>query len=219
MKKHLYAIGDIHGEFGQLKQILQKYKKYTCNLIQVGDFGLGFPKQEKHHGIWIPVEGKDAPDFNLPENLKFIAGNHDDHQECLKYPNYLGRFGFNEEFQIFYVSGGFSIDKEKRIQGRDWWEYEELSISEFNECINLYEKLKPDYVISHECPASIRNELWKNAGGAWGEHSRTAQALQAMLEIHCPYYWGFGHHHKIWSKVINGTKFTCAAINQVVKIY
>ncbi len=211
-----YITGDSHGNWFELNRIIKKYCK--VNILHVGDVGLGFPAYEQHHGIWIPVNKPNNDPKFFPERFYFIAGNHDNKEACRKYPNYLGDFGFNKELNIFYVSGGFSIDKNDRTIGVDWWADEELSINQFNECIDLYEAIKPDYVISHECPSLIRNELWKNKGGAYGNHSRTAQALQAMYEIYQPNLWYFGHHHKVWSKQIEKTKFTCVAINQTIKL-
>lgn len=216
MNKHLYAIGDIHGDFGQLKQITNKYKKHTCNLVQLGDLGLGFPAMEKHHGIWIPVNKENNDPKEFPNNFKFIRGNHDEPVKCSQYSNYLGDFGFNKDLNIFYISGGASHDKALRTENIDWWPEEELSIGELHACLDLYNKIKPEIVISHEPPvvahAAIRKGLEVNS-------SRTSQALQAMWEIHQPKQWFFGHHHLVWSKQINKTKFTCVAINQVVKVY
>jgi predicted phosphodiesterase len=220
MNKHLYVLGDIHGEFGQIKQSLLKLNKNhwpgdSFSLIQLGDMGIGFPPMEKHHGIWLSIKGEPRDPKDFPNNFHFIRGNHDNLKYCNKYPNYLGDYGFNNDLGIFYVSGAASHDKALRKENIDWWADEELSNQQFYDCLDLYSKIKPNIVISHEPPvvahAAIRKGLEVNS-------SKTSQALQSMWEIHKPNYWYFGHHHLILNKNIQGTNFVCVAINQVVKV-
>lgn len=206
-------LGDIHGTFGEITQACIKYPYDT--IVSVGDVGLGFPAMEKHHGVWLRVEGNNDPE-SFPNNFYFIGGNHDDPRACSKYPNYLGRYGYNKELDIFYVSGGHSIDALQRTEGIDWWRDEELSYDDFSKCIELYEHIKPEIVISHECPASIQEIILKGKN-LYG-FSRTAKALQLMLDIHQPKQWYFGHYHKTFSKKVGKTQFTCAAINQLVPV-
>lgn len=212
--KHLYAVGDLHGNWSALNKILQKNTEN--NLVQIGDLGLGFPAMKRINGIWQNVEGDNGDPKKFPDNFFFVRGNHDRPEAAKNYPNYLGDYGFNENLNIFYVSGAASHDKDLRTQGVDWWVDEELSIPEFQDCINLYEKIKPKIVISHEPPVVAHQAIRKNLPV---DSSRTSQALQSMFEIWQPEIWVHGHHHVTWSKQIGKTKFTCAAINQVVKIY
>lgn len=205
----IHFIGDIHGDWGTLNLILSRYR--DNRIIQVGDMGLGF-----NLPIWNRKLGKfeieEDPPFD--SRLRFIRGNHDCPSVCCEYPNYMGGYGVDPETGIFFLGGGFSIDWHRRAAGIDWWEDEELSYGELYKAMDLYEKVKPTVVVSHEAPASINPTV----GTTEFVHSpsRTSNLLQSMLEIHKPDLWVFGHHHKVWRKKINGTLFCCAAINQVV---
>lgn len=182
----MLLIGDIHGKYKEYQQILA-----NClgSSLQVGDFGIGFKEP-----------------CVFPTRHKFIRGNHDNPNLCYNIPNYLGDYGFNKHAGIFYVSGGFSIDVNQRTIGVDWWEGEQLSIRELEKAIQLYEKVKPDIVVTHECPESIVRKIMPYSPLI---KTRTNQALQAMLEAHKPKSWFFGHHHKTWSEKIEGCLFMC----------
>ena len=209
----IHFLGDIHGAWGVLNQVLVRYR--DNRIFQVGDMGLGFlPLQyEKNFlGEMVPVKPDPDPEV-FPDRFKFIRGNHDNPAKCREYPNYLGDYGVDPQTGIFFLSGGFSIDHKLRTPGMDFWYDEELSMSEMNKAIAEYERFKPKFVISHEPPTSVHDKLASHS--AYGP-SRTCQALQAMLDIHRPDVWVFGHHHKVWRNNIMGTHFACAAINQVL---
>lgn len=216
--QNILLCGDLHGDWSALwKNINKANKTYGENnyvLIQIGDLGIGFPTMEKHHGIWIPTNKENNDPKKFPENFYFVRGNHDSPQACEKYPNYLGNFGFNKDLNIFYISGAASHDKNLRTENVDWWPDEELTNDQFYECLDLYEKIKPEIVISHEPPvvahAAMRKGLEVNS-------SKTSQFLQILWEKHQPLFHYYGHHHQVFSKIIGRTKFTCVAINQIVK--
>jgi predicted phosphodiesterase len=75
-----------------------------------------------------------------------------------------------------------------------------------SDVLELYEKEKPDVVISHDCPDSVKLDIMKHDGII---KSRTGLLLQMMYEIHSPDLWVFGHHHKSCKSRIHGTNFVC----------
>jgi hypothetical protein len=85
--------------------------------------------------------------------------------------------------------------------------------------IDMYVAIKPDYVLSHEAPSKAAAVLLHDLSGEYFatkgscQHSRTAQALQAMLDIHQPKEWVFGHYHVSHSFCVPfyDTKFTCVS--------
>lgn len=204
-------LGDIHGDWSVLNKVLQKYKK--TDIVQIGDFGVGFTygyKLNRRTGLWEKTENNDPK--ALPDNFKFIRGNHDNPETCRQYPNYLGDYGYDEERKMFFVSGAFSIDREYRKAGENWWEDEELSIVDFNAAIQLYDQVRPTIMVSHTCPQSISNQLMNSTHKRYYQQ-RTEIALDRMFEIHKPEYWIFGHWHIQWRKNILGTNFVCVPIN------
>lgn len=192
----MILIGDVHGKFNEYLRIIQDEE----SSIQLGDFGVGFPKYRP---------------FNIPEQHRFIRGNHDNPDVCRQHPNYLGEFGYTDK-DIFFVSGAYSIDKDWRIEGVSWWNDEELSYTQGQECIDLYKKIKPKIMVSHDCPESL-------CSSQFCEHkemikTRTGQFLQMMFEYHSPKLWVFGHYHTSFKKVIGGTEFVCLAELETIRI-
>lgn len=175
--------------------------------IQIGDMGLGFA------GVGLPAPGQPAIDTTH----KFFRGNHDQPGKCRAHKNYLGDYGYLEEDRIFWCAGALSIDREYRIEGQTWWADEELSYKELEKVIDLYLQSKPRFVLSHEAPAKAGAVLLYDLVGPYFMakggclNSRTAQALEAMLILHQPEKWVFGHYHVDKKFYVPGfdTEFIC----------
>ena len=194
---NLHLIGDIHGMFEEYYQpILREIGDEPS--IQLGDMGVGFP------------DTKFPP---LAAQAKFIRGNHDNPDVCRAHPNYLGEYGYIDDWDLFYLSGAWSIDWDMRKPGVTWWWDEELSIRELNKALDLYEKVKPSIVVSHDCPeiAKISMLLHIQGRNFYNAPTRTNQILQAMFEIHQPSNWFFGHYHSSRRFQIHETTFRCVA--------
>ena len=188
-------IGDVHGHFKPLQKIIDGR---PGAIVQVGDMGLGFP------GYQI---------LFLESRVRFIRGNHDNPEACRKHPNYLGDYGYDPTLNLFFVSGAWSIDQNLRLQGRDWWPDEELSMAQCSEVLTLWDKIKPDYVVTHEGPQEatyrILTKLLLPGSGQSIRLTRTGQLLDQMLAYHRPKLWLFGHWHVAFDEEINGTRFVC----------
>lgn len=168
-------IGDVHGNHADYLDIIDN-ADYS---VQVGDFGLN----------WDCLSGVDH------NRHKIIGGNHDNYSSVQSFPHYMGDYGMVSHggIEFFFVRGEQSVDAHLRIEGKTWWRAEELEISEGYKAITAYEQSKPDIVISHGCPASVVPFFITNSMKV--NPSRTAQLLDAMLEVHRPKLWIFGHHH------------------------
>lgn len=183
-------IGDVHGKIEQYKNIILDSKIPS---IQLGDFG--FKKQYD----WLEEQ-------KFEKHHKILFGNHDYYPYV--YQDYsLGDFGYIEEYNLFYIRGAWSIDWMYRIQGRDLFINEELNTSQGNECMKLYEEIKPDFVISHDCPLIVYPLVLTNPGKIGG--SPTPRLLNELFSIHEPKEWYFGHHHQSKTITIKETKFQC----------
>lgn len=178
-------VGDVHGKFSKFESILQT----KTNVVQVGDLGVGFA---------------DTHVLNKYK-FRFIHGNHDNPSLCDKVPGYLGRFGFTGEF--FFVSGAYSIDKNQRYIGIDWWDNEELNHSEAMEAFAYYVQIKPDIVVTHDCPSMVMSQLFSHHSA--DKPSKTQYLLQEMFRVHHPKIWIFGHHHIHKEIYLHETKFIC----------
>ena len=198
-------IGDIHGNVEYYKFLLSTADILKQRTIQLGDMGFGFP------GVNFPN------DFG--DNHKFIRGNHENPTVCRIHKNYLGEFGYNKDFGVFFVSGADSVDKSQRTPELDWWRDEEIPYVAFvTDIIPLYMKIKPRIVISHDCPVSIKSNLITYGLGWPDSVSKTQLALQHLFESWQPEYWIFGHYHRNKQVQKNGTTFVCVNTSDTFKL-
>lgn len=181
-------IGDVHGKFDRLRKIIHDIDD---KIVQIGDLGLGFP-------------GHPDPK-DLPDNFKFIRGNHDNPTVCRVNTHYLGDYGYLKDEGIYFISGADSIDKAYRILGRDWWIDEQLSSLQFDEILVDIETKKPRIIVTHDMPMSLMEPFF----GYKPYSNLTILALDAIFAIHKPEIWIFGHHHIAIDTVVDGTRFIC----------
>jgi hypothetical protein len=192
----LALIGDIHG----FRAHHYNTAKVHDQTIQLGDCG-GFDG--------VTYSYLDKLD---PENHKVLGGNHDNYDDIINYPHYLGDYGIWND--IFFIRGAYSVDKASRLIGKTWWEQEEIPYSKFDEICKAFENARPKVVISHDCPLRINYYLY--GGGAMC--SRTVQLLDYCFELYQPEEWYFGHHHRTWEHKIMSTNFRCLDIDEVLVI-
>ena len=192
LPQKIVLVGDVHGDIERLNAIARDSPEALH--IAIGDLGIGFCK-----------------DVVLAPNVAFYRGNHDMPQASRDHPNYLCDYGyFPGHPSIYVISGGESIDKAMRIEGVSWWPDEELDIPTFLKVIDEVVRLRPEVILSHECPSSIIKMISVSHHRLYPP-SRTAQALQRIFELHRPKLWVFGHHHVHWYTTIRDTRFVCLA--------
>lgn len=201
MTKPLFRIiGDVHGKYDPYRKIAQE-AEYS---LQVGDLGF-------EYSVLRQLD---------PERHKVLAGNYDNYDKWggkfihMTSGHWLGDYGVHMVpgfGSIFFVRGGFSIDRRYRIAGKNWWSDEEMGVPTLQKAIDLYTEVKPDFVVSHECPGELTDAVFgaKMWDGEWIRPSRTALALNAMWRSHSPKVWVFGHHHKAVTEEVRGTTFHC----------
>ncbi len=200
-------IGDCHGCWNTYSYILNKMQHkggrtgIDCSL-QVGDMGMGF--SDNSFGSFGGVSYIET----FSKVHLFLRGNHDDPKICNNHPNYIGDWGFVEKPNIFFISGGYSVDYNYRTVGIDWWKNEELTSEEMKNALTLYAVKKPKIVVSHECPIFIKKSVVTNELKL-KKDSATEVLLQSMFSIHKPKYWIFGHHHQKKEIDVEGTHFVC----------
>lgn len=205
-------IGDIHGHFSEYVQTATL--DFDGPTIQVGDFGIGFSGPYWHER---------TNEFHWDGKHRFIRGNHDDPTRCRKemvgwIPD--GRV----ENDVMFIGGAWSIDWAYRTEGTSWWRDEELSLEEFDRLIDVYASTKPRVMITHDAPDSVTHQMFIQSGLAIGGanakkiNTRTGMALQAMLDIHQPDEWYFGHWHHTLASRWGRTHFQCLGELQYVDV-
>lgn len=200
-------IGDVHGKTNAYTQLLRRLGEVSS--VQVGDMGLGFK------GVDLPPPGTSIP----KGDHWFFRGNHDNPEKCRQHPNYLGDWGYTPTWDLFWVAGAWSIDRDYRIEGISWWRDEELPYVELHKALDEYVKIKPRFVLSHDCPESANKVLLYDLMGPYFMAkqqcgtSRTCAVLESMLAAWAPEEWIFGHYHVDKEFKVPGyrTKFRCVA--------
>lgn len=198
---YIVVIGDVHGFTGTYQKFINRLPAGQ-RTIQIGDMGIGF------EGVGL---------HRMPDSHTWFRGNHDNPKKCRTHPNYRGDYGYDETTGIFHLAGAWSIDRAYRTEGVTWWPDEELDYVELAKAVELYTKVKPRIVLSHDAPAKAVETLLYDLVGPYfmakqkGANSRTSQALQIMLDTHQPDEWVFGHFHVDKSFHTPGydTKFRC----------
>ena len=188
-----YIIGDVHGKIQSYKDLI--LNNDITDSIQVGDMGVGFDDFQDIHLSNLHAGYR---------KLRFIRGNHDNPEKCKEITNYI-EDGVIEN-DVMFVGGAYSIDQHLRTTGIDWWENEELSYSELQHIIDIYEDMKPTVMITHAAPRHIANHMFKLNPPS---NSRTCQCFEMMLNIHLPKFWFFGHYHETKTLDFKDVRFHC----------
>lgn len=168
--QRILVAGDIHGDEGWFRELVARARAADCQaIVQLGD--LGYWPRIKHYSDFL-----DALPHALVEaeiDLFFIEGNHDDVDVLLDDDlTEAGVFRRVAE-RVFYiprgtrwgwggvrflgVGGGYSLDRDLRRAGFDWFERETLSEAELAAILEPGGEV--DILVSHDCPAAIARRL------------------------------------------------------------
>ena len=194
----MFFVGDVHGNFNRYHKFCKKFPES----LQLGDMGVGFPDNTR-------LDGEKSKPKSFNSKHKFFCGNHDDYKYASQFSTCLKRYGYLEEQDIFYISGGYSIDKQFRVPGDTWWEYEQLDMNEMIDCMSLYRKTKPSIVCSHEAPAIAKYWalFYSNSRLKKTVFSSTENFLTEIYDTYAPKYWIHGHFHQFYTKKEGNTLF------------
>lgn len=199
--KSITFLGDVHGKYKRLHEIIREKDRYPY-IVQIGDFGFDYDT----------LKNVD------PKNFVIVGGNHDNYQKIINIPHYLGDYGYTNfnGLKFFYYRGAYSIDKQYRTIGIDWWREEEVGIEGFMKARELYREIKPDLMITHDCPEFlVRNYI--------GPYDRLYQnitnwSLQELFNTHQPKIWIHGHYHVSKTTTYGNTTFICLGELETYKI-
>jgi hypothetical protein len=194
MKNKLHVlriIGDCHQLYDKYHSLIKKVK-YS---LLLGDFGLS---------NYETLNNVD------PKYHRILNGNHCNYDIKDLYPHFLGDFGQLNipPYNIFFIRGALSVDKQWRIPHVSWWPQEELNFQQTKACIDEYSRIKPDFVVSHAAPHMCKQYgILTNPGKIL--ESYTENLLQELWNIHQPKKWTFCHYHCNKQFKIGRTDFTC----------
>lgn len=186
------VIGDVHGKYDRYHKIIRETKHHPYT-IQLGDFGFKYDTLKN---------------VDYTRHL-IIGGNHDNYDICYNYPHFLFDYGYTKlnNLDFFYYRGAYSIDRHYRTIGVNWWSNEQVNIDNFMKARELYNSIKPDLVITHDCPEfMVPTYIGKNRPVY---QNITTWALQELYNIHQPKMWIHGHYHQSLTTIYGNTKFVC----------
>jgi predicted phosphodiesterase len=192
MNNSITLVGDIHGKYKRMHEIIREKNKHEY-IVALGDVGFDFST----------LNNVD------PDKFKIVGGNHDNYDKIINIPHYLGDYGYTtlNGISFYFYRGAYSIDRQYRTIGIDWWEDEQNNIETFMKARELYREIKPDIFLAHDCPDFMVPRYI-------GPHSRiyeniTNWALGELYNIHQPKLFVHGHYHQSTTTIYGNTKFIC----------
>jgi len=192
--------GDTHGDKDNILHLTSKASGNGCEKILIlGDFGY-FPHMANGQSFLDYCE-KMAKTHKI--EIHWIKGNHDNHEALAAYSGavkirphvifhqnlHVWKWG---KYNFCAVGGAYSIDKNHRTIGIDWWIDEQVSMADVYNCEDIKENV--DIIVSHDCPMSvnINSHLdFKNDP----ETANNRNKLQAIVDVLKPSKVFHGHYH------------------------
>ncbi len=210
-KGGLYFLGDIHGDLEWLSWAINQKDIKNSTIIQVGDFGLGFLKDEDTKLYHL---NRVCSTNNVM--IYAIRGNHDNpasfdsadsysHLKFLKDYSVLNLYDQN----ILLVGGSISIDRTHRTENVSYWKDENFSFdsTKLDDCLKDFKKI--DIVVTHSSPEGTYPYDLDLIVHAWMEIDKALHTdlvvdrnahtmlLDRLISISLkPSHWYYGHFHK-----------------------
>jgi len=208
-------LGDLHGDWGTLKKILNTTEDET--IIQCGDFGFwpntGEWKRFSNYLKYHPLS---------PKKIYWCDGNHEHFEyikrlkldkdgKCQILPGlfYMSRGSVLkiEDKVILFCGGASSIDRQWRTAGRDWFPEEVVSEYFLSDLIKIIDRrlcgFKVDMLISHTCPYEINMVLEDDL------IDPTRFVLNELCKRYSPKRLYFAHWHVHKVGCLNNTEWVC----------
>jgi hypothetical protein len=196
--RDLYVLGDTHGNWNTLFYNLKNYGIQDCDIIHVGDVGIGFlPKDEEENLLKINsyLAGKNIKMFCIRGNHddpKYFLGNHQ-YSNLILLSDYSTRI-FNDK-KFLFVGGAVSVDRIYRTWNKDWWENEGLVLDESK--IEIC-----DVLITHTAPSwngpndgkGIKSFIEKD-DSLWEECQEERAKIDKLIQLSEPIKHFCGHFH------------------------
>jgi predicted phosphodiesterase len=223
--KPIVFLGDHHGNWNEILYLINSKKISDCNLISVGDLGIGFNYTKEYEYRACEKLSEIFKGKNI--NFYGIRGNHDgphffNSWEGDKTIN-LENFELIEDYSVYqyqdkkiqFVGGAISIDRTGRQLGVSYWENEGVIWSK-ERC------QKVDILVTHTAPSFCFPQTFSEIVYGWaGEDADLISDLtderavvDEIFKICKPSFHIYGHFHSSWSEEINGCRHRLLDINE-----
>lgn len=241
MNRRLLFLGDIHGAFHIIPNKVKTYDITDANIIQVGDFGVGFKSFEKDKKLLEQINSE-LKIRNIV--LYAIRGNHDYKPYFDNNPFGLSNIKLVKDYsvlnmsnkKILFMGGAISIDRLYRIntdkyrQDKCWWSDESFELEE-DELINLK---KLDIVVTHTAPSFCYPDNSNGFGDLVNSYAYEDSVLKTDLHTErylmdrafkiinannkiTHHYYGHFHNSKVLE--VDGVKHRLLNVNELYEEY
>lgn len=210
----IFLTGDTHGLMNIDKFFYLDKEKISKDdyIIILGDSGFLWYNDKRDNEVFSWYKK------NIPCQILFIDGNHDNHVALSQLP-IMEQFGGNthkinnqithlmrgeiyniEGKSFFTMGGGNSVDRYRRTEGIDWWKEEMPSKEEYDNAKSNLQKCnhKVDYILSHDAPSMFLDEiipLWAKIRFGNVEYNELNYFFDEIYKNVDFKRWFFGHHH------------------------
>lgn len=221
--KPILFLGDHHGAWNVLFDIIKSKDIKNCYIISVGDLGIGFKYKKEN-------EYRQCENLNNlfnDRNIIFygIRGNHDD-------PSYfkgndrviLDNFELIEDYSVFeynskliqFIGGAISVDRTGRKEGISYWEDEGV-------VFNRDACQKVDVLVTHTAPSHCFPQQFNEMVYGWAREdayliedlTEERAVIDEVFKLCNPSLHLYGHFHSSWTEEINGCKHKLLNINEI----
>lgn len=211
-KRILFA-GDSHHDAAHIRWVVDAAHERGCDaIVSVGDLGY-WPRYSYGQEFMSTLTARLT---KRGIDLYFVEGNHEDFEELLdpEHPE-IGPFRLVEPatradgrggvwhiprgarwdwqgVRFLGLGGAFSIDKDERIQGVDWFPEETITMGQVWQTLET--PGETDILVAHDCPHGVMflNQFEKQ------RHPESAQNTRAVLQVAShvkPVMVVHGHYH------------------------
>lgn len=217
----IYFLGDHHGAWTQLTEIIDFNKLTDCYIISVGDLGMGFALKQKEY-----ERHEKLNKFFAERNIHFygIRGNHDNPDFFKGDPKFnLTNFKLIEDYSLFKyqdktiqaIGGAISIDRTGRQLNVSYWDGEGV-VFEKNKCE------KVDILITHTAPSCCFPQQFNEIVYGWAREddyliedlNEERSLMDKIFKVCRPSFHVYGHFHSSWTEEISGCKHKLLDIDE-----
>jgi DNA repair exonuclease SbcCD nuclease subunit len=224
--KPLIFLGDHHGAWSTIFDIIRPKKISDCNIISVGDLGIGFKYKKEH-------EHKQSENLNKlfkERNINFygIRGNHDNPHffkgtDRLVFDNFelLEDYTISEykDKTIQFIGGAISIDRTGRNIGTSYWEDEGV-------LFNKESCKKVDILVTHTAPSFCSPQSFNEMVYGWAREdayliedlTNERAVMDEIFKLCNPKYHFYGHFHFSFTEIIKNCTHKLLAINELFEL-